>query len=112
MSETVTYIGKLKKVNLNGKTTEEWCEEKCRGLDIEVGGFYQTANEALRSEIYDKYFFHGDDIWEAIETKRSEYDDICFMSPNSDGTYNFVMQFYNGGASLGEMIEEGLNKLK
>ena len=40
MSETVTYIGKLKKVDLNGKTVEEWCDEKCQELNIEVGGFY------------------------------------------------------------------------
>lgn len=112
MSETVTYIGKLKKVDLRDKTIEEWCDEKCQELQIEVGGLYKTANEALRSEMSYEYFFHGDDIWEAIENKKVEFEDICFMSPNSDGTYNFVMQFYNGGTCLPEMIEEGLNKIK
>ena len=111
MSETVTYIGKLKKVDLNGKTVEEWCDEKCQELNIEVGGYYKTAYEALRSENNYKYFFHGDDVWETIENKKSEYEDICFITPNLDGTYTFVMQFYNGGTCLDEMIEEGLNEM-
>jgi hypothetical protein len=111
MSETVTYIGKLKKVELHDKTVEEWCDEKCRELDIKIGDFYQTSREALISEKYNQYFFHGGNIWEAIENKRIDYEDICFMSQNSDGTYNFVMQFYNGGTCLSEMIDEGLKKL-
>ena len=31
---------------------------------------------------------------------------------NGDGTYKYIVQFYNGGTWLNEVLEEGLNNLK
>lgn len=116
MSETVTYIGKIKKVDLNGLTKEEWCKQtyiKNGGNEDDVrkdGLYYETWEEALVCEYGDNYFFNDDEIWESVESMEMSYEDISVLTPNSDGTYSFVMQFYNGGTCLGEMIEAELKR--
>lgn len=52
---------------------------------------------------------HGE-CWEIIEDSQEEdYEDLSIMMPNSDGTFDYIMQFYNGGTCLSEMLE---NKIK
>jgi hypothetical protein len=113
MSQTETHIGKLRKVDFQGKTREEWCEIKCREIGKnEIASYNDNWTEELRDLGYEKYFFVNDDIWEAFDhISKDDSDDIYEITPNSDGTLSFVMQFYNGGTCLTECIEEELEKL-
>jgi len=113
MSYTETHIGKLQKVDLAGKTIEEWAKEECIKQDIkELSSYNDTWIEELRDRDYRKYFLVDGEIWEAIEHQELEDDDIYQLTPNSDGTISFTMRFYNGGTCLSECIEEGLEQLK
>ena len=113
MSHTETHIGKLRKVDLQGKTRDEWCQEKCLELGkTEIASYNHSWEEQFRDESYQKYFFANGEIWEAFDhISKDDSDDIYEITPNSDGTVSFVMQFYNGGTCLTECIEEGLDKL-
>lgn len=114
MSQTETHFGKLRKVIIpENQTIEEWCKAKCLEMNItELPSYCDDWREVIKYDYSEKYFFTGDEIWEAFEhVECDEGDDINVMNPNEDGTITFVMQFYNGGTCLGEMIEEGLNKI-
>ncbi len=116
MSETVTYVGKIKKIDLGDLTKEEWCKQTYigKGGDKNAVGtkdsYYETWKEALGCDYGDEYFFHNEEIWEAVESKEISYNDISVLTPNPDGTYSFIMQFYNGGTCLSEMIEDELKR--
>ena len=114
MSQTETHFGKLRKVIIpENQTIEEWCKAKCLEMNItELPSYYDDWREVIKDQYSQKYFFIEDEIWEAFEhVECDEGDDINVMNLNKDGTITFVMQFYNGGTCLGEMIEEGLNKI-
>lgn len=116
MSETETHLGKLRKIDLQGQTVGEWCEAKCRETGITALERWNKnwIDQMLDSEIgANQYFIAGDEIWEKVEHTKVDSDgDIDFMTINPDDTVTFVMQFYNGGTCLSEMIEESLKKLK
>jgi hypothetical protein len=113
MSNTETHFGKLRKVDFEGVTVEQWCEAKC----LELGKTERASyNHSWKEEFIDleceKYFSIGDEIWEAFDhVQCSDGDDIYHMQKNEDGTITFVMQFYNGGTCLSECIEEELEKI-
>ena len=113
MSQTETHFGKLRKVEIpQGQTLEQWCREKC-----EVEGYPEIATyndnwlEQFRDVFHEKYFFVGNEIWEAFDHHETEDDDIYHLQENEDGTLTFIMQFYNGGTCLTECIEESLENL-
>ena len=52
-------------------------------------------------------------LWEIIEDNEEEdTEDISILTPNNDGTYSYIMQFYNGGTCLSEMLEDGIKNIK
>lgn len=113
MSETETHIGKLRKVDLQGLTVEQWAEAKCRESGMtELSSYTNTWKEQLldHNNNYHKYFFYEGDVYEAFEHTEIEERDVDILTKNDDGTYNFVMQFYNGGTCLSEMIEDALKR--
>lgn len=112
MSHTETHIGKLRKVDFQGKTKEEWCEMKCREMGkTEIDLYNHSWEEQLRDTAYQKYFFANGEIWQAFEHRELDDTDLYELIPHEDGTVSFAMQFYNGGTCLTECIEEQLEKL-
>ena len=57
-----------------------------------------------------KFYAVNGNIYETIEDR--EVDDLCFLKDNGDGTFDYVIEFYNEGTWLGECIEYELKKLK
>jgi hypothetical protein len=57
----------------------------------------------------DKFYVVNGNIYETIEHK--EVDEASFFKDNGDGTYDYFMEFYNGGCCLGECLEYELEKL-
>ena len=115
MSYTETHVGKLRKVDLEGLTLEQWSEKKCREKgDIELSSYYDDWREQFidTGNNYRKYFIVNDEIYEAFDhIEGNDGNDIDILIPNNDGTYNFVMQFYNGGTCLSEMIEDAIKRV-
>lgn len=113
MSRTETHFGKLRKVDLQDKTIEQFFQEKCNENSITtIDKYYNTWKETFFDNVsYKKYFVVGEDVWEAFEhTELEDGDDVEIITSNEDGTLSFIMQFYNGGTCLSEMIEDGLKK--
>lgn len=114
MSETERHIGKVRKADLKGMNTEDWCKKKCEELGIanEIK-WHDTYEETLLSESNETPVVKvNGEFWEVIEDKEEEdYEDISIIRPNNDGTYDFLFQFYNGGTCLSEMLEDGIKKI-
>lgn len=134
MSDYEKHIGKLKKVDLSryNNSTEKFFEEQYRKLrtnlsEEEIKGEYQSAencayrrNKGIWEYLFfessydfdmgDKFYTVKGNIYETIEHQKVE-DNMLFLKDNGDGTYDYVMEFYNGGTYLGECIENELEKL-
>lgn len=113
MSEVVRHIGKVRKVDLKGLSIEEWCKAKCIELGIEKQKhWYNSYEETLQEEMWPTKFVKvNGDIWEIVEDREEEdYENLSIIRPNEDGTLNYILQFYNGGTCLSEMLEEGILK--
>lgn len=110
MSDTEYHYGKLRKLDLQGKTKEEFFKEKC----IEKGEIKLDEDTWEEEFLYnidsELYFPVGEDIYEAFEHEESEDSYIQKLIPHEDGTFTFIMSFYNGGTCLKECIEESLEE--
>lgn len=112
MSEMETHVGKLRKIDRQGKSMEDWCMEKCMDEGItELHPSYTSWEELFIDDSYETYFIVDGEIWELFDHKDLNDYDIYEMTPNPDGTVSFTMRFYNGGTCLSECIEEGLQEL-
>lgn len=133
MSDYEKHIGKLKKVDLSNynNNTEKFFEEQYRKLftnfsEKKIKDLYSwSKNYAYRKNrgiweylffdtclgfgIKDKFFVAKGNIYETIEDK--EVGDSSFLNDNGDGTYDYFMEFYNGGVCLRDCIEYELEKL-
>lgn len=134
MSDYEKYIGKLKKVDLSryNNSTEKFFEEQYRKLRTDLSeeaikDEYQSAencayrrNKGIWEYLFfdicydfdmgDKFYAVNGNVYETIEHIEVE-EDISFLNDNSDGTYDYFIEFYNGGTYLGECIENELKKL-
>lgn len=133
MSDYEKHIGKLKKVDLSeyGNSTERFFEEQYRKLftdleEFEIQSAYTLAEDytyrrnrgpweylffdnCYSFDMEDKFYVVNGNIYETIEDK--EVDEASFFKDNGDGTYDYFMEFYNGGCCLGECLEYELEKL-
>lgn len=113
MSEQKTITGKLKEVDLQGKTAEEWAKEYCKvHYNIEkLDEYTESWIQQLMNET-DKFIHAKGHIFEIVEFEDISDEDYCVISRQpTDGTYTFCTSFYNGDTHLGEMLEETLNDI-
>lgn len=114
MSQTELHIGKLKEVPLHkNQTLEDFYKLKLKEIGkIKLPSYFDSWEELFRDEFYKKYFIVNNRIFEAFEHEEKEsYEGIYDIKENPDGTYSFIMQFYNGGTCLSECIEDEMSKV-
>lgn len=133
MSDYEKHIGKLKKIDLSkyDNSTEKFFEEQYRKLfayqsEREIKEAYQYAENykyrrnkgpwehlffinRYEFDVKSKFYVVNGNIYETIEDK--EVDDASFLKDNGDGTYDYFMEFYNGGTCLEECLEHELEKI-
>ena len=112
MSYTETHIGKVKKIDLQGKSIEDWAQAVAEELGCELEDFYDFYKELVFDELYFKYVFVDDEIYEIVEDTEISEEDVEILIPEGNDTYSFTMQFYNGGTCLNEMLENAIRKAK
>ena len=113
MSGVHTIVGKIKKVDLKGKSIEEFAKEHMSYLSRKLPSHYESYTEYLKSYYdYERYFTIKGKLYEIIEAKDITYSDFCIVNENIDETYSFVTSFYDGGTCLTEMLEEGFSSIK
>lgn len=121
MSDYETIKGKIRKINLQGLSVEEYAkrivEEKGVELKIDEGPyFYTTYLEILKW--YDdwtegQYISIDDELYLIYD--KSDFGssaDFINMTPIADDIYEFHTSFYNGGTCLTEMLEDEIKRLK
>lgn len=133
MSDYEKHIGKLKKVDLSNynNNTEKFFEEQYRKLvphlsEEKIKDLYSWSENygcrrdrgiweylffdtCIDFDMEGKFFVAKGNIYETIEDK--EVGDTSFLKDNGDGTYDYFMEFYNGGVCLRDCIEYELEKL-
>ena len=111
MSRQETHIGKIKPTGLS---LTEWMFDnqhlvldQCKGQDDLHELFWWGLSCGCNKFI----LLNGDEVWEVVQDK--EYDDyeILEMTPNLDGTYNYVLSYYNGGCGFSEAMQWAWEKL-
>ena len=111
MSYTETHVGKLRKVE-TGPNIEDWCQAYCHTEGYhELESYHENWTEQFREHFYDKFLVTENTVYEIFDHIETDDGSIYHMQENPDGTYTFVMQFYNGGTCLSECLEEGLEKV-
>jgi hypothetical protein len=114
MSQSELHFGKLKKVEMKEpQTLEDFYQEKLKEKGItEFNPAHDDWEEAFLDEYWEKYIVVNNNVFEIYDhEERDDSDDIYDIKPNGDGTYSFIMKFYNGGTYLTECLEEELSKV-
>ena len=112
MSEQQAKRGKFKKVDLQGKTIEEWCEQQCVNLGKTNKWEDETWKEFFFDMYWDKFFTVKEELYEIIKV---EDLDSCYyvqVDKQDDDTYSFYATYYDGGTDLRECLEDGLKGIK
>lgn len=122
MSSTERHIGKLVEVdfNSNGTTPEHFYKMLCEyhnynSLTVtkyKTPYTYKSWEDLYWNELWDKDNLYKADgkLYKLVEHIETE-DDIFKFWKNADGSISFVVEFYNGGTCLREMIEEGVREV-
>ena len=108
MSYTESHVGKIKKVDLEGLTIEEWAKEVATAYGMEFKDYYDSYKELVLDELYCRYIVVEEDVYEIIEDHEFDEREISVLTPEGDGIFSFTMQFYNGGTCLTEMLEDAI----
>lgn len=115
MSDYETIKGKIRKIDLQGMSVEEYAkriiEEKGLASKVAQGPyFYETNLDFLKW--YDdweegQYTTIGDDLYLIYDTcDLDSFDNYINMTSIADDTYEFYTSFYNGGTCLTEILED------
>lgn len=99
------------------KLPEESLEDLCKKIckennitmcwDIEDCSSYLTYTEALLDVRYKEYFVVKERLFKILEDYRIE-EDAFTVTRLDNGEYSFSGGFYNGGACLHEILEDGV----
>ncbi len=110
MSEMEAHKGKLVPIlNLPGTSAEDDAKEICRRLRIEIKPYYDTWEECLEDEGYRKVVFYNG-VWYSVQDTALEIGGFVEGTKNDDGSYDYYVNYYNGGASFTEVMEQAIKK--
>jgi hypothetical protein len=105
VSESVIETGKLFPL----KVTEEWAVEECARLDIEVYG--DGALETLSNETDQYAIIEGLGFCRVEDFKSADpTDGWQNIKANLDGSFDFSVCYYNGGAHWTEVVESAIKE--
>jgi hypothetical protein len=110
MSGTRISSGKITKVDLQGKTIEEWCKYEIGPLaegippGMSYYDYYLSECEDFENYIFN---FSENTIWEIDQdVNKAAYEDLEIYHVNDDGSISFTAVFYDGGTCIQEILRE------
>ena len=111
MSTTEAHKGKLMPMILRGVSLEERCRAACSVLGFVKNKYHSSYEECLRDEGYRKVYIRNQIIYEVQDT---ELDPSGFSEAetNEDGSIDYMILYYNGGASFDEVIDEAISNIE
>lgn len=108
MSETVHYAGKLNLIAKGEKEAINFADQLL--ATQQLPSYCSNKLELLLDD--DKYEFSGENLYEVISKEKLAEGDIFHMAPTENpNEFDFRVQYYNGGCSFGEAIEEAEKEL-
>jgi len=103
MSDYETKIGTLEKIDLTKEQIiEGWM------VSNELPSYYkypEDKEEIFREEFDGKYVENGGQIYVIVNEKDLDCEDIFHLAENPDGSFNYILKYYNGGCGFDEAIE-------
>lgn|SRR5574343_152820 len=112
MSETETIKGKVKRIKTfkNNVDKEQWCKEYCikNNISLNYGKYvYNTYLELLldTNNFRDDYVIINNQLYQYLEKQHLDNNYFCKITKQSDDTFEFITQFYNGGTTLEELLQ-------
>lgn len=111
MSETVSLVGKLILVEIQGDI-ENTCRLILKENGQEKSEYDDSYREALEDWGYKQYYITDTAIFRVEMESDDPYDDIFHAVKNDDGSYDFTLKYYSGGCSFSEAINEAIDNIK
>lgn len=110
MSNMEYHYGKLRKVDLKGLTKEQFFEWKCKEAGVlELKDDTWEETHRYYANGYEKIFTTNQNVYEVYDHYETD-DDMQKLISHEDGTFTFIMSFYNGGTCLNECVTESLEE--
>lgn len=74
--------------------------------------FCDTWKECYNNEFWPLSMIEvNGEMWEIVEDKEEDdTEDISILKKAPDGSYDYIMQFYDGGTCLAEMLEDAMKE--
>jgi hypothetical protein len=114
MSKTVHYRGVATKIEQpHDKTLLDVVKGILKERNYVVADYYNNALECLTQEFCDEYFYHPktQTLYSITKTDHDLDEEIIKAEPKDDGTIEYELRYYNGGAGFEECMEEAFDKL-
>lgn len=111
MSEVETHKGKLVPVEVVGNTLEEKIEHICKTHGWAIDEYYDTWREVLSENAYRDYYIAKDDTIYKIDDKKVDPEGFATGEKNEDGSVDYFISWYNGGASMDEVLDDVIEKV-
>ena len=111
MSETVHYKGKAVKIDC--ENIEEYALKVLETKSVERLDYYDTSLEQITGEYYNDFFYDDEkEILYSITYESHDLEEeIIKAEIQPDGSIDFELRYYNGGAGFSECLQEAFNKL-
>jgi hypothetical protein len=105
---------KLKPINLNDKTIEEFCTEQVNLASKSIRtkglrGDYDDYLQAFDDILCDKFFRKENSVYQIISN--AENKDDFLVKENADGTIDVMMYYNNGGCHWTDILKD-INEIK
>lgn len=111
MSEMEYWKGKAVPVSMD-TDLETTAKNICAKHEWEMDKYYSSWVEVIEDLGYRKYVVVDDKIYEIVNPV--EFDNYGFIDGtlNEDESIDFIMGWYNGGASFSEVCEQAIKQAK
>lgn len=102
MSDYETHKGILSKVETSN--TEEYFKKYCSDNNIVVPAIYDSYT-GYAEEYLEQFVIIKGILYNVSDESLDDQGEIYHMSENSDGTFSYIVRYYNGGGGFDEALE-------
>lgn len=114
MSEMEFRIGRVKEVSVDAVGFEGKIRQLAEDTGRDHNDFLDYKDNFTEEymEYRCGYEWVNGKIYELLEDKDFENDDICIAERSEDGTISYKLKYYNGGTCFSEMLEEAISRME
>lgn len=110
MSEMEAHMGKLIPMEVKGDTLEEQAQGACFKMGFSIASYHKSWVDCLNDEGYRKVYILNNVIYKIDDTELDPFG-FAHVNKNSDGTIDYFMNYYNGGASFNEALDGAIKEV-